>query len=231
MPDESSLKLRFFALWREKLLLTFALNLVFWSAYSVLGRYHFFPVLSIPLTPLDRWIPFQPDFWTPFYLSIYILTFFVPWLITSRADLKRYALGLIIGTGLCFLAFFFFPTASPRPATFSSTYFYRFVLLLDGPLNAFPSLHAWFLCYTLLLAHTILGSRLSLLDWVFLFLWSAAILYATIATRQHYALDLPAGACLGYISHKLAWRERKAPVEANASTLLSNPSQSHAGSR
>jgi membrane-associated phospholipid phosphatase len=232
MPDASlpSIAARFRILLREKLLLTIALNVFFWTGYSLLARNALFPVREVPLTPLDRAIPFDPQLWTPLYLSEYIITFFIPWLITKRTELRNFVRAMLIMSCACFAIFLFFPTASPRPQIIPELPLYHFVLWMDGPLNAFPSLHAAFLIFTLCLAREIL-KPLRAYTWISLWLWAAAILYATIATRQHYVADLLAGALIGYVSHKFAWRTRKAPAEASASTVLSCASQSHDGAR
>jgi membrane-associated phospholipid phosphatase len=232
MPEESSPSIvaRFRILLREKLLLTVALNLFFWTGYSLLARFAIFPIREVPLTPLDRAIPFEPQLWTPLYLSEYFMTLSIPGLITKRTELTNYVRGLLLMSCACFVIFFFFPTASPRPHIIPERVLYRFVLWMDGPLNAFPSLHAAFLVFTLCLAREILKPiRPSI--WIALCLWSAAILYATIATRQHYAADLLAGVLIGYASHKFAWRARKTPTDASASPVLSCASQSHDGAR
>src|SRR5437870_2577860 len=85
---------RFCSLWRYKLILMVILNLLFWVPYSLLARNAFFPIVSIPETFFDHWIPFQPD-WTFVYISEYLLTFFIPWLITRPEELRRYALGML----------------------------------------------------------------------------------------------------------------------------------------
>src|SRR5687768_17081762 len=232
MPAGSLLNLssRFLALTREKLLLTVALNIFFWTGYSILARYSFFPIRQVALTPIDHAISFHPELWTPFYLSEYLLTFAIPWFIDSRSQLRNYVRGVMLMSCACFAIFFLFPTASPRPQIIPELPLYHFVLWMDGPLNAFPSLHAAFLVFTLCLAREIL-KPLRPYTWISLWLWAAAILYATIATRQHYVADLLAGALIGYFSHNFAWRTRKAPAEASTSTVLSCASQSHDGAR
>ena len=232
MPAGSSPNLasRFFALTREKLLLTVALNLFFWTGYSILARYSFFPIRNVPLTPIDHAIPFNPELWTPFYLSEYIFTFAIPWFIDRRSQLRNYVRGVVLMSCACFAIFFLFPTASPRPDTIPELPLYSFVLWMDGPFNAFPSLHAAFLAFTLCLSREIY-KPMPTFAWVLLLLWTAAILYATIATRQHYSVDLVAGALIGYFAHVVAWRSRNAPAAASANTVLSCASQSHDGVR
>lgn len=221
---------RFFSLLGEKLLLTVALNFFFWTGYSILARYSFLPIREVPLTPIDLVIPFSPSLWTPVYLSEYILTFAIPWLIHSRTHLRNYTRGVALMSCACFTIFILFPTASPRPQTIPDVPLYNFVLWMDGPLNAFPSLHAAFLAFTLSLAREIF-KPMPITAWFLLLTWTAAILYATIATRQHFFLDLVAGALIGYFAHSLAWHRRNAPADASANTLLSCVSQSHDGAR
>ena len=36
-------------------------------------------------------------------------------------------------------------------------------------------------------------------------LWTAVIAYAALATKQHYAIDLPAGALLACVCHWYTW--------------------------
>jgi membrane-associated phospholipid phosphatase len=217
---------RFLALWQEKLVLTVLLNLLFWLPYSLLARNAFFPLRSVPETFLDRVIPFQPE-WTLVYLSEYLLTFFAPWLITRKDELRRYSVGMLLMSALCFCVFLLAPSASPRPHVVSEMAAYRFVLFADGPLNAFPSLHAAFLAYTL----PMIKGWVRRSVFVAIVLWAAGILYATIATRQHFALDLLAGVGVGYASHRIAWRARRPPLPASASTCFRGPSQFQTGSR
>jgi membrane-associated phospholipid phosphatase len=82
------------------------------------------------------------------------------------------------------------------------------IVRLDGTYNAFPSLHAGFLVYTLALGFRLLGRRLHPLVVAGIGIWTALILYATLATKQHYVLDLLAGGMIGFVAHGLAWRLR-----------------------
>jgi len=44
-------------------------------------------------------------------------------------------------------------------------------------------------------------------------LWVALILYSTLATRQHWAIDLPAGMALAFAAYALAWRSAEPVVQ------------------
>lgn len=198
---------RFKAHWPLKLGLSLGLGLLFWTGYGLLGRHAVFPLRGVPVTWLDRSIPFQPEPWGWIYLSQFLLTGLLPWLMTDREEIRRFAASVGWLSGASFLIFFLFPVASPRPLFLTEEAgAMRLILDYDGPLNAFPSLHAGFLILLARLAWRIFPaprSRLAVLGGC---LWGAAILYATLATRQHYALDLVAGAGLGVLADWLAWR-------------------------
>ncbi|EDY20940.1 phosphoesterase PA-phosphatase related [Chthoniobacter flavus Ellin428] len=192
--------------WRWKLWLTVALNLVFWGGYELFGRHAFFPLRPVPMTWLDRHIPFQPSPWGWIYLSQFSFTAVVPWLLTTRDGIRRYVAGFVIMMVVSFLIYLFLPTIAPWPADGGSTVPMYIILHGSGPMNAIPSLHAAFLIYMGALAWRMFGRVTPF--WVILvaIVWGGAILYSTIATRQHYALDLAAGMVLGWIADALAWR-------------------------
>ena len=148
MLDASSAEasLRFWerirAVWRAKLRLTAVINVWFWGLYLVLSRHALLPVHVLPLTWLDKWVGFQPHPWAWIYESNFLITGIVPWLMTSRAQLRRYAVGFMLLSTLSFLVFALYPVASPRPADLKDDATLIFITQVDGPLNAFPSLHA-----------------------------------------------------------------------------------------
>jgi membrane-associated phospholipid phosphatase len=37
--------------------------------------------------------------------------------------------------------------------------------------------------------------------------WAGAIAYAALATKQHYAIDVPAGVVLAWVAHRWSWRD------------------------
>lgn len=188
--------------WRLKLGLGLLLNAVFWSGYQLLSRHAYFPLREIPLTVLDRAITFQPIFWGWIYLSQFVLTGMVPLLLTQREDLWRYVRTVGIMSSLSGVVFVVFPTSAPARDAAIQTIPMRFLSVADGPLNAMPSLHAAFVVAMILLSRRVFGSR----TLVALGLWGVAILFSTLATKQHYALDLLAGGVLGWLADRVAWR-------------------------
>jgi len=197
---------RLTTLWRAKLRLTAVLNVLFWGFYLFLSRHALLPVHTLPMTWLDRWAGFQPHLWAWVYESNFLLVGVVPWLIVSQEELRRYAAGFALLSVVCFVVFALFPVASPRPANLEASPFLIFITRVDGPLNAFPSLHAGCLIYTLAWARRLCGGRLNLWIAALLLAWAVLILFATLATKQHYALDLLAGGLIGSAAGWLAWR-------------------------
>ena len=217
--------------WRLKLLLTVALNLFFWAGYGYLSRHAWFPLVTPPLTWVDRIVPFQPAGWSEIYLTEFAFTAIVPWLITSREALRRYAIGLLVLSSVSFLCFLLLPVASPRPAAPGDEGLHRLILRWDGSYNAFPSLHAGFLVYTFAVAWRMFRGGNRPWAWALGTIWGLLVLYSTIATRQHYFLDLPAGAGVGAAA-ALAWRRSKAGAASEARmTWRRNKVMSQAGSR
>ncbi len=167
------------------------------------------PLWAPPVTALDRAIEFQSG-WVYPYLSVCLLVPLFPLLATRREELLGFARGLVLVCVPSFLTFAALPVAGPRPVAPAADATYAWLVGIDGSTNAFPSLHAALAVYGLLFGWRVLGDglpagRRSLLASVLL-AWGAAILYATLATKQHWAWDLVPGAALAVVSHGLVWR-------------------------
>ncbi len=209
--------------WRRKLLLFVVINAAFWGGYQLLSRQSFFPLLQVPVTALDRAVPYQPEFWGWIYLSQFLLTGGLPLLLTTREGIRRYMTSLAVMSLVSFAVFLFLPTQAPRPLEPGAPLSMRFIAFADGPLNAMPSLHAAFLVCMAGLAWRMFGLRTLLVTGV----WGTAILYSTLATKQHYVLDLVAGGALGSVADWLAWRG----ASAAAMIPVSNGVASQSGDR
>lgn len=179
--------------WRFKLLAGAIIVIAFFIGYFLLLNFHFFPVREMPVTALDRLIPFQPGA-LPLYLSLYLYLPLAPWLLDNKRDLNACCLALS-GLGLVGLVIFlFWPTAIPRPDSAANWP----LIAIDKPGNVCPSLHAAFAVFSAIYVDRLarhLGDRglARSLSW----LWCLGILYATLATKQHVAVDLVAGTVLG----------------------------------
>lgn len=216
--------------WQFKLLLTVVINLGFWAGYGWLGRSPVFPPWMPPQVWLDTAIPFQPEPWACVYLSQFLFTGGLPWLIDTRDGVRRYSVGLVAMSAVSFAVFLFWPVASPRPAGLIASGAMAVILGYDGAWNAFPSLHAGFLVYMARLAWRMFGGVAPVAVALVTAAWGVAILYATIATRQHYVVDLVAGAAIGATADWVAW-SRGVPRRAAMTMERSRAVASHDGSK
>ena len=189
---------------RRKLVLLAVLPALFCLGYFTLQHVTLFAPTTFPLTALDRAIEFAPH-WIYAYQSLYLLMPIAPLLATRRAQLDRYTEGFWWLAAAGFLIFLCYPVASPRPDGMTGVAAFDLLTSFEGKLNAFPSLHAGLLTYSLIFARWAFPSEISTPLGRALFfsglLWGGAILYATLATKQHYAVDLPAGIVLAWLSH------------------------------
>ena len=195
---------------RDKIAVLLGLAIGICVPYFALGRVQAFPLRELPVTPLDDWIGFDPRWIWP-YLSLALLVPLSLVLATSRECLLRYAKGLALLCGICFAVFLLFPVEGPRPQTLPDHAMYRVLVGYDRPSNSLPSLHAGLTCYSMLFAYRVLRDAVSRRGRVALVAvassWGAVILYATLATKQHGAIDLVAGLLVAYLAHRFVWRK------------------------
>jgi membrane-associated phospholipid phosphatase len=177
-----------------------AFMVVFFAAYFHVLHNPAGPVFEMPLTALDRAIPFQPS-WLAAYVSLWLYVGLPPGFFVRPRTLAVY--GLCIGT-MCLsgLAIFLvWPTAVPLPAhDLDLARHPGFAILqgVDATGNACPSLHVATAVFSAIWLHTALtrlGARAPVVaaSW----LWCVLILYSTVAIRQHVVLDVAGGAALG----------------------------------
>ncbi len=182
---------------------TFALTLfltLFFVAYFQLLRHPAHAVTMMPLTWLDQAISFQP--WTlVFYASLWFYVALPLQLLKTRPHF------IALGSAYFFLClsglicFYLWPTAIPRPDIQWHDYpGFGFLQSVDSAGNACPSLHVATAVFAGIWLERILRA-LAVPRWVRLgnLLWCAAIVYSTIATRQHVVLDAAAGCLLGML--------------------------------
>ena len=87
------------------------------------------------------------------------------------------------------------------------------LLAYDGTRNSMPSLHVALAAYTVLFGARAIGPELTAAAryaWTAAGVaWLAAIAYATLATKQHYAVDLPPGIVGAWLAHAWVWRDAR----------------------
>ena len=184
---------------------------VFFSGYFHLLRNPSFAVTEMPLTALDRLIPFQPG--TVFaYLSLWLYVGIPPGLLLGFRPLVVYGLW---AAALCLAGlacFYYFPTAVPALALDPDlARFPAFALLqgVDAAGNACPSLHVATALFSAIWVDSLLREisaprALRVINGG----WFLLIVHSTLATKQHVVLDVLAGAPLGMVFAlaSLRWR-------------------------
>jgi membrane-associated phospholipid phosphatase len=187
---------------------------LFFVAYFHVLRHPSQAPMAMPLTPLDAWVPFQAG-WLWVYVSLWVYTGVLPGVLGTVRELARF--GAWIGA-LCVLAlgiFYFWPTAVPieamAPATAGG-----FGLLqgVDAPGNACPSLHVASALFTARWMDMVL-QRVQAPRWARAasVLWVLAIVYSTVAIRQHVVLDVAGGALLAGLALLASRHERLQSVQ------------------
>ena len=196
--------------WRRKLTLSAVLVPFFCVPYFAIQRLPGRAVRHWPLGPIEEAIGFQPE-WVWVYQSAYVLLTCVPWLAASTLDdLRRYALGFVLASSIGFAFFLILPIECPRPPDAPATGMYAWLVSYDRPVNTFPSLHVGLSVYTVLFGARASSGQIAVVRRrvlvLALGLWVCAIGYAAVAIRQHFVVDLPAGAVLAWWCHHRAWR-------------------------
>lgn len=192
---------------------------LFFVGYFLLADHPLFAVTVMPDTAVDRLIGFQPwALWL--YGSLWVYVSLAPGLIGERRELVAFAIAAL-GLSLAGMAvFFLWPTATPVSAVDWARYpAYAFLKNADRARNACPSLHVAFsvfsgICIARVLRRIHAPAAVRLLNAA----WALAIVYSTLATKQHVALDGVAGALLGGEAALLYLRylRRRAPAPAAA---------------
>lgn len=208
-PWTTELGLRARRLFWLKLIGTSAFTALFFVGYFHVLQFPAYPVVVMPLTALDRLIPFQaPTLFA--YLSLWFYIGIAPGLQLTFGELLDYGMwvGALCLSGLAI--FYTWPTAVP-PLTFDVSGFAGFDMLqgIDAAGNACPSMHVAAAIFTAIrIEHVLRQARAPVSLRLFNLVWFAAIAWSTLAIKQHVVLDVAAGALLGlgFALASLRWR-------------------------
>ena len=178
---------------------------VFFGAYFYLLKYPAYPTTVMPITLLDRLIGFQPSA-LPLYLSLWVYVSLPPAFIAKRRELYSYGLAMAATCLTGLIVFYFWPTTVP-PVNIDWAQYpdVHFLKSIDAAGNAFPSLHVATAVFSGLWLHHLLR-RFGAPQWLRIInmLWGLGIVYSTLATRQHVAVDVFGGLALGALVGGLA---------------------------
>jgi len=176
------------------------------SAILIIGVYQFYfwcqrNAVGVPRQlklALDDLIPYRPR-WVWIYSCLYYpVIVYINFVVPSPREFIYMATSFLVLLALQMLFFVFFPVATPEKwrslnrGRGRSERFLAFVRRFDASSNCFPSMHVSVATLTALHLQSAVG------PWVFLF--PLLIALSCLFTKQHYVVDLPAGAFLGWVS-------------------------------
>jgi membrane-associated phospholipid phosphatase len=181
---------------------------IFFYAYFWVMRHPLSAATVMPVTWMDDLVFFSPRSF-PLYASLWAYVALGPALAKDGRELAAWGAVsfamAVIGLGL----FMVLPTKILDPAIDWSQYpSLEFLKTVDVSGNACPSLHVAFAAFTAVVLHrhlTAMRAPRALLACNGL--WCLGIVYSTMATRQHVALDVVAGLLLAWAA-AIAYRRR-----------------------
>ena len=185
-------------LWPLKALGTAAFMMLFFWAYFAVLRNPLAPVTMMPLTWLDTAIPIT-SLAFPFYASLWVYASLPVAFMKEIRAMLLFGLWMALMCLLCLGIFWLLPTGVP-PAGIDWRLYPEMAIIkdVDASGNACPSLHvgaAVFAAIWLDRVFRAIGAARVLRSLIWLH--CLAILWSTLATRQHVALDVLAGAVVG----------------------------------
>jgi membrane-associated phospholipid phosphatase len=160
--------------------------------------------LHAPAIGLDRAVSLRPE-WIAVYGSHYVFVLLPLFVARDERLFRRvmtvYLIVFIVG----YLGFLAYPTVAPRPMAVAGDGFAAWCLRLnyslDTPFNCFPSLHVAVSVVAALACHRVhrgVGTAACV--------WALLIGVSTLYTKQHYAVDVMAGALIGYVAYLVLLR-------------------------
>ena len=152
------------------------------------GRTMFMPELA-----LDRAMTVQPE-WMLAYGSVWIFALLPLFVVRDPALMRRFMLAALTVIGIAYAGFLAWPTVLPRPEIVGEGFFAASLktnYALDPPYNCFPSLHVAWAFVAALTCH-----RVHRGVGVVALVWASLIGVSTLFTKQHYVVDVIAGAAI-----------------------------------
>lgn len=194
---------------------------LFFFAYFYVLKNPAYPITVMPITLLDSLIDFQPQA-LPVYLSLWVYVSLPPIFFATRGELYRYGMAAALTCLAGLVIFYFWPTAAPVADIDWARYpDMLFLKNMDASGNACPSLHVATAVFSGFWLHHLLR-RFGGPWWILMLnsLWCIGIVYSTLATRQHVALDMWAGLVLGGLA---AWLSLWHHLQSTLAIRVSQP--------
>jgi len=183
----------------------YVINLIL-SVILIVGTYQFYfltqrrPLFKTRVyqSKIDEAMPFWPS-WAWIYSFLYYpAILYLNWIAGDARQFSLMAFSFIVLLLMQMACFYLYPVATPEHWRSINTgnrlceRFLRFVQKFDAPSNCFPSMHVSVATLTALHAVHTLGPVA--------FVFPLLIGLSCIFTKQHYLIDLPFGAGLGWLA-------------------------------
>ena len=184
-------------LWVLKMLVTTLGIAVFFYAYFWVMRHPLSAVTIMPVTWIDELVDFRPySFFL--YGSLWVYVALGSALLKDGQELAAWGATSVAMTVVGLGTFMALPTQVPDfPIDWSQYPSLGFLKTVDVSGNACPSLHAAFAVFSAVVIHGQLKAIRAPRAWIACnAVWCLGIVHSTVATRQHVALDIVAGAVL-----------------------------------
>lgn len=175
------------------------LILVIWiiAPYTLLQRFSIYETIWLQPSKLDSAIPLNyHSLWL--YLSLPLLVFGVGFFAERKTYLRYlYAMGWTVMAA--HMVFFLFPNGLSREGIDidSAPAAYRWIVSVDAPRNAFPSLHVALSVLAGIMVSS--SKKFTPITRIFIWAWVLGICWSTLALRQHLAMDVVAGAIVASV--------------------------------
>ncbi len=173
------------------------LALFFW-AYFFVQRNPLAAPTEMPLTAVNQWVGFTPLAF-PVYVSLWVYVSLPPAFLCSLPTLRSFGCWVTALSLFCLAIFWVFPSVVP-PSGIDWTRYPAMAVIkaVDQGGNACPSLHVASAVFSFLWLRRLFRAMGAppILVWL-VGLHCLAILWSTLATRQHVFLDVLAGALIG----------------------------------
>jgi membrane-associated phospholipid phosphatase len=151
--------------------------------------------------PMDDKIPYRPRWVWVYSFLYYPVIVAINWSVTSPRHFLYVALSYMLLLVLQMMFFTLMPVATPlewrtiNAGRGRSERFLAFVQSFDGRSNSFPSMHTSVATLTALHLLPMTGPAI--------LMFPALIALSCLYTKQHYLVDLPAGAALGWFVFRM----------------------------
>jgi membrane-associated phospholipid phosphatase len=161
----------------------------------------------VPAIALDDLIPLQPV-WSLVYGALYLFLIVLPVFVICQEELIRRTVRAYLAVWLtAYAVFLLYPTVAPRPdyelvpGGGFGAWGLQILYDADPPFNCFPSLHV---------AHSFVGAlavyRMHRGLGLFAVVCAAIVGLSTLFAKQHYVLDVVAGAAPAHVAYAIFLR-------------------------